>query len=134
MPPNLSLISIPRLIVSALWLQPRRAFQSVRKAMSYGSEKSQIMLGIRRANRQQSVCTLGSLLLLLMLLQLGATVYSDFSEIEIGWDESAARETRADVSAPDWSAYNILVLSEADQSEADTSVLVPSLSRAPRGH
>nr|GEW60586.1 retrovirus-related Pol polyprotein from transposon 17.6 [Tanacetum cinerariifolium] len=83
MPPNLSLISILRLIVSALWLQPRRAFQSVRKAMSYGSEKSQIMLGIRRANRQQTVCTLGSLLLLLMLLQLGATVYSVFSEIEV---------------------------------------------------
>ncbi|GKB50127.1 hypothetical protein Tco_0900880 [Tanacetum coccineum] len=45
------------------------------------------------------------------------------------------REIRADVSAPDWSAYNILVPSEADQSfaeqsEADTSALVPSLSCA----
>ncbi|GJR30664.1 RNA-directed DNA polymerase, eukaryota [Tanacetum coccineum] len=39
-------------------------------------------------------------------------------------------ETKADVSAPDWSAYNIFVPSEADQSfadqsEADTSALVP---------
>ncbi|GJW64324.1 hypothetical protein Tco_0116208 [Tanacetum coccineum] len=48
-------------------------------------------------------------------------------------------ETRADVSAPDWSAYNIIVPSEADQSfadqsETDTSALVPSLSCALGAH
>ncbi|GKF14171.1 hypothetical protein Tco_0055633, partial [Tanacetum coccineum] len=48
-------------------------------------------------------------------------------------------ETGADVSAPDWSAGNILVSSGANQSfvdqlEADTSALVPSLSCAPGAH
>ncbi|GKD35596.1 hypothetical protein Tco_1251105, partial [Tanacetum coccineum] len=48
-------------------------------------------------------------------------------------------ETGADVSASDWSACNIFVLSGADQSFADksgsnTSVLVPSLSCAPGAH